>query len=75
MGHIADIVVSMHTSYGISLEEAAGRFDRYAQEAMRFVTGEMFFHATPDELAQFIYYGRQEWELRDWPLPPPLPYP
>ncbi len=74
--HVVETIISMHTSYGISMEEAAGRFDRYAQEAMGFVKSEMFFHATPDELAQSIYYGKSEWELRNWwPPPQPLPYP
>lgn len=73
--HMIETIASMHTSYGISLEEAAGRFDRYAQRAMRFVKSEMFFHAMPDELGQLIYYGKQEWELRGWPPPPPTPYP
>ena len=40
--HILDIIVEMHDAFGISLEEAAGRFDRYARATMRFVKGEMF---------------------------------
>ena len=56
--HMVDIVVSMHESYGISLEEAAGHFDRYAQAAMRFVNGEMFTH----RLCR-IYSARRDQEL------------
>lgn len=73
--HMVDIVIEMHDTYGISLEEAAGRFDRYAQEAARFVKGEMFTHATPDEFAQYIYLGIWERQITDRPLPPPVPYP
>lgn len=59
--HILDIVVEMHDSFGISLEEAAGRFDRYARKAVRFAESEMFYHATAEELAGGIYYGFDEW--------------
>ncbi len=53
--HILDIVVEMHDAFGISLEEAAGRFDRYAQETMPFVKGDWFFHERCEELAGEIY--------------------
>ena len=59
--HMLDIVVEMHDAFGISLEEAARRFDRYAQGAKRFVNGDMFFHATAEELAGGIYFGFDEW--------------
>ena len=73
--HMLDIVVEMHDLFGISMEEAAGRFDRYAQRAMRFVMGEMFSHATPEEMAVYIYYEKQRWELKDEAHPMPDPYP
>jgi len=59
--HILDIAVEMHESFGISLEEAAGRFDRYAQEMTLFVKIDWFFHERSEELAGEIYYGRDEW--------------
>jgi len=73
--HILDIVVEMHEWYGISLEEAAGRFDRYAQETMGFVKSEMFFHASADQLARFIYYGKWAREPIEQGVPTPVPYP
>jgi len=73
--HMVDIVVSMHESYGISLEEAAGRFDRYSRYTMRFVKSEMFTHATPEQLAQQIYFGIRGRQLTDWLLLQPVPYP
>lgn len=73
--HILDIVIEMHDFYGISLEEAAGRFDRYAQRTMRFVKGDMFFHASADQLARFIYCGKWAREvIGEWPETP-VPYP
>ena len=59
--HILDVVVEMHNAFGISLEEAAGRFDRYALKAMRFVKSDWFFHDGAEELAGEIYYGHDEW--------------
>ena len=89
--HILDIIVEMHDAFGISLEEAAGRFDCYAQQCMRFVNGEMFFHATAEDLAGGIYFGFDEWREQgqdpwrrfgpeEWARrgrnpPMPLPYP
>ena len=74
MEHVVETITIMHMSYGITMEEAAGRFDRYAQKAMGFVKSEMFFHMTPDELAQWIYFGERD--LKNWwPPPQPLPYP
>ena len=89
--HILDIIVEMHDAFGISLEEAAGRFDRYARATMRFVKGAMFCCETPETLAGEIYYGAEEWQERgldprawygpeEWQrrsqnLPAPQPYP
>ncbi len=58
--HMLDIVVEMHDAFGISLEEAAGRIDRYAQGAKRFVGSDWFFHDSAKEMAGEIYYGRDE---------------
>ncbi len=67
--HLIETIAQMYMLFGISLEEAAGRFDRYAHRAIRFVKSEMFFHETPKELACMIYYGPDEWErLRQDPL-------
>ena len=74
--HTLDIIVEMHDAFSISLEEAAGRFDRYVHRAMRFAESEMFFHATAEELAGGIYYGFDEWRERRGQNPPvPQPYP
>ncbi len=73
--HILDIIVAMHDSFGISLEESAGRFDRYAQKAYKFVTSELFCNKEADNLASQIYYGKQQWQLVDMVNPAPLPYP
>ena len=73
--YVVEIIAKMHEFFGISMEEAAGRFDRYAQNAMRFVKSEMFFHETPDEQAWFIYYGQSEWETRGVTPDAPVPYP
>ena len=73
--HILDIVIEMHDSYGIGIEEAAGRFDRYAQKAMRFIKSDMFFHASSEQLAQFIYYGTWVREPIGQGLPTPVPFP
>ena len=68
--HILDIIIEMHDLFGISLEEAAGRFDQYAQTYKRFVTGWAFFHASIEDLACWVYYGIDEWqgELRFDPV-------
>ena len=73
--HMVDIVIEMHDTYGISLEEAAGRFDRHAQETAHFIKGEMFTDSTPDQFAQYIYLGVWGRQITDRPLPPPVPYP
>ena len=73
--HILDIIVELHDACGISLEEAAGRFDRYAQDAMGFVKSDMFWHASSEQLAQFIYYGTWVREPIGQGRPTPVPYP
>lgn len=72
--YIVEIVIEMHQLFDISMEEAAGRFDRYAHEAMRFVKSDMFFHAEAEELAYWVYYGREEWEGKGRDATPE-PYP
>ena len=73
--HMLDIVVEMHNLFDISMEAAAGRFDRYAYRAACFVTGEMFSHTTLEEMALYIYYGKQRWQLKDEAHPMPDPHP